>query len=123
MAQTLFALALIFHGVGHVMGFLASWTSIPQGFTDKAWVFSHGITIKSHIGRAFGLLWLAAMACSIGAGIALILDTNGWDILAVWGAVFSLVVMLPWWNTITSGARNWGSLFNLVILLVAFQNF
>lgn len=123
MTQMVFAVALMAHGVGHVMGFLATWTSLPQEFTVKSWVMSQSIGLKSPIARLFGLLWLAAMFLSIQAGIGLLMNVNWWASVALLAAGLSLLVMGAWWQTITPSSRTWATLFNLLILVVAFQSF
>ena len=60
-------LALLGHGAGHVMGFLAAWTKLPMGFVDQPWVFGGDIMIQTAIGRVFGLVWLVALVGFIGA--------------------------------------------------------
>ncbi|MCL4875467.1 MAG: hypothetical protein KJ064_02360 [Anaerolineae bacterium] len=122
MVSDLFGLAVLFHGLGHIMGFLAAWTDVPQGFNENPWIISHHITIKSPLGRVFGLLWLAALVLWLGAGLGHIAGEAWWDALAVSAAAMSMTAILPWWNTITPGARWGATLFNLLVLIIVFQN-
>jgi cytochrome c biogenesis protein CcdA len=96
---------LLAHGIGHIIGLLESWTSIPAGFTNQPWILSDTVTIESAVGRVFGLLWLAAMIAFLGAGIGLFTHQEWWRIMTVGAAVISLVAILPWWNTVTPEAR------------------
>jgi hypothetical protein len=109
---------LLAHGVGHIIGFLEAWTGVPAGFTNQPWVLSDSVTIESALGRAFGLLWLVAMIGFVGAGIGLFTHQEWWRVMTTAAAVISLVAILPWWNTVTPGAR-WGAILVDLILLVA----
>lgn len=111
------ALALLGHGVGHSLGFLAAWTELPMGFRDHSWVFGGDVKIETGIGRGFGILWLAALAGFIGAALGLLLRQQWWGGLAVAASVLSLLAILPWWNTVTPGPRFWALLVDVVVLL------
>jgi hypothetical protein len=115
MLRTLVALVLIMHGLAHAMGFLESWTRINVGFRDAPWVLG-GATVESAVGKAFGLLWLVAMAGWVGAGLGLLLHQEWWVPLAIASAVVSLVTILPWWNTVVDGARFGGTLVDAGML-------
>ena len=97
-------LALLAHGIGHVMGFLAAWTKLPMGFVDRSWVLGGDVKIQTAIGRAFGLIWLVALVGFIGAGLGLLLRQEWWSALATAGSVISIVAIVPWWNTATPSA-------------------
>lgn len=110
-------IVLLAHGIGHIMGFLAAWTTVPMGFTDRPWLFSDTITVESAVGRAFGLLWLVAMIAFLGAAFGLIGHQVWWRPLLIAAAVISLAAILPWWNTVTAGPRFGAVLVDLVILI------
>ncbi len=74
---------LLGHGIGHVMGFLASWTKLPIGFTKSPWIFSGDIHIQSSVGKAFGILWLIALGAFIAAAIGLFGELSWWTNVAV----------------------------------------
>jgi hypothetical protein len=111
----LFGAALIGHGLGHIMGFLAAWTRIPMAFTDAPWLFSKGVTVASKTGRIWGLLWLLVLATTVASGVAVMAFADWWRPLAVASAVASLVVIVPWWRA-AKPARN-AVLFDIVVLL------
>ncbi len=108
--------AFILHGLAHVSGFMASWTRNSSGFSDKPWVLSTGVTLQSGTGHIFGLLWLVAAICSVGAGIGLATQQAWWPILAVFQAIVSLIVIVPWWNTVVAGAKA-GAAFDVIVLI------
>ena len=110
-------LVLLGHGAGHVMGFLAAWTKLPMGFADRPWVFGGDVKIQTAVGRAFGLVWLIALAGFIGAGVGLLLQREWWSTLAIASSVISIVAIVPWWNTITPSARFWPILVDVAVLV------
>lgn len=111
------AVVIIAHGIGHVMGFLAAWTDVPMGFTDSPWVLSQDVSVQGPVGRAFGLLWLVALIGFAGAGLGLLAGQDWWRWLAVAASVVSIVVILPWWNTVNPSARTWALLVDLIVLV------
>lgn len=115
MWNILLAIPLLMHGLAHISGLLASWTSLDVGYADNPWLFSQGVYLQSLTGRIFGLLWLAAMIGLVGSALGLVFRQEWWRALAVASAVLSLVVILPWWNTVPPGAKI-GAIFNLLVL-------
>ena len=109
-------LVLLAHGVGHVMGFLAAWTKLPMGFVDRPWVFGGDVKIQTAIGRVFGLVWLVALVGFVGAGIGLLFQREWWSTLAIASSVVSILVIVPWWNTVTPSARLWPLLVDVLVL-------
>jgi hypothetical protein len=108
--------AFILHGLAHLSGFVAAFTSRDTGFSPNSWLFSPNVTIHSAIGKLFGLLWLVAAVALAGSGLALLLGWAVWPWLPIAGAVLSLLVIVPWWNTVPPGAKA-GAVFDLLILL------
>jgi hypothetical protein len=51
----------------------------------------------------------------VGAGLGLVFNKEWWPLLAVASSVISLVVILPWWNTVPPGAM-FGAFFDLLLL-------
>jgi hypothetical protein len=96
MLRIIVALVLIAHGLGHSMGVLAAWTTIPSGLTNRPWLFSNGVLLDSAVGRVFGLLWLAALVVTTAGGVGLLLHQDWWRVVAVAGAALSLVAIVPW---------------------------
>ena len=105
-------LVLVAHGIGHIMGFMAAWTSVPMGFADRPWLLSDSVTIESAVGRVFGLLWLVALAAFL-VGIYGLVGHQEWARTLL----ISLVAILPWWNTVTAGARVGATLVDVVVLV------
>jgi cytochrome c biogenesis protein CcdA len=114
----LIIIILLAHGVGHILGFLQSWTSVSAGFANQPWVLSDGVTFDSAVGRMFGLLWLTAMGAFLGAVFGLLGHQDWWRTLAIIAAFISLVAILPWWNTVTGGVRIGAVLADILIIAV-----
>src|SRR5690242_751745 len=96
MVRIIVALVLIAHGLGHSMGVLAAWTTIPSGLTNRPWLFSTGVLMDSTMGRVWSVLWLAALLVTTAGGVGLLLHQDWWRTVAVAGAILSLVAIAPW---------------------------
>jgi uncharacterized membrane protein YphA (DoxX/SURF4 family) len=119
MLRYLLALVLIMHGIGHVMGFTAAWApNIEVGFTGVPSILWSEATVESTVGKVFGLRWLVALVASVGAGLSLLFGYEWWRALAIASAFISLAAIVPWLNTVPSGARFGALLVDLLILLV-----
>jgi hypothetical protein len=115
MWKYLFAFLLIMHGLAHIAGPLGFWSSGPQAFAEKPWIFSRGLTPGSTTGRAFGVLWIVAIAGLAGAGVGLLTGQGWWPTLALVAAAISLAAIVPWVRVVPPGA--WaGACLDLVIL-------
>lgn len=109
--------AVFMHGVGHIMGLLGAWTNVPVGTNDRPWLLGGGVTLRSPIGKVFGLIWLAALLLFVASVIGVLTGQAWWPTTAIIGAVVSLVGILPFWRSVAPGARYGGVLFDLVILV------
>ena len=116
MIRWLIVIAMLMHGVGHMVFFLEAFAGSPMGFADAPWLLPGAFTVTSAVGKAFALLWLLAMLGFLAAAIGLLTRRSWWPALAVASAVISLAVLLPWWNTITPSSRVWVLLADLVII-------
>ncbi len=116
----LVSLVFLGHGIGHITGFLTAWTKIPVGFNDQPWIFSRGVTIKSPIGKLFGLVWLAAGVAFIFSAYLLYTRQVAWAGTAITASILSFIAIIPWWNTVVPGAKYGGNLANLVTLIGLF---
>jgi hypothetical protein len=111
------AITLLGHGIGHVMGFLASWTKVPMGFTESPWIFSGDIFVQSTVGKVFGILWLIVMGIFVAAAIGLFTEQSWWTTIAIIASFLSLVAIIPWWNTFTPGSKLAAVLVDVVVIV------
>ena len=113
----LIAVPLIAHGLAHLSGVFAPWSSGGQSFADTAWLFSNGVTFHSMFSRVYSLVWLAATAGLVLAGVEVILRQRNWVPVAIVGCLLSLAAILPWWKAVPPGAKV-GVAFDLVVLVL-----
>lgn len=117
MWRIILAIPLMAHGLAHLSGFIAAWTTADVGFSTS-WIFlSSELSLHSSVGKLFGLLWLAATATLVAAGAGVLWQRSWGAPLALVAALISLAVILPWWNTVPPGAKL-GALFDLLVLMV-----
>jgi hypothetical protein len=110
------AFALLMHGLAHFSGFFAAWAKADVGYKANPWLFSKNVTLKSPLGKVFGLLWPVAALALVAGGVGLALGQGWWPGAALIGAAVSLFVILPWLRSVPPGA--WaGTLFDALILL------
>ncbi len=57
------------------------------------------------------------MVILVAAGLGLLTGQPWWCPAAIAGAVLSLIIIVPWWNTVAPGARYGGTAFNLLVLI------
>jgi hypothetical protein len=117
MLRIIIALILLAYGVGHVMGMLGAWTSIPSGLSSGHWLLSSTVTIDSALGRAFSLLWLLAMIGTVSAALGLLFQQAWWQPLAVASAILSLVAIGPWLNVMPVGSAIGAVLVDVIVLV------
>jgi hypothetical protein len=118
MLRLILGLVLIAHGLGHSMGFLASWTTVPSGLTTGHWLLSSDITMNSTVGRVFGLIWTLALVSTVGAGVGLLLEQDWWQQVAVASAILSLFAILPWLNLMPFFSAMGAVLIDVMVLVL-----
>jgi hypothetical protein len=118
MLRWIVALVLIGHGLGHSIGVLASWTSIPSGLTGGHWLLSDNVTMDSTVGRVFGILWLVTLVGTTASGIGLLANQEWWQPLAVASSVLSLIAIVPWLNTMPTMSAIGAVAVDLAVLIV-----
>ena len=95
MLRYIVATILLAHGIGHIMPFMAAWTSQKAGFSSASWVFSGGMSVGSPVGQAFGLLGLVALLGFLAGALGLVAQQPWWPMATVAAAAVSLVTILP----------------------------
>jgi hypothetical protein len=116
----LLAVPLVVHGAAHLSGLIAPFTRRDVGFAERPWIFAHGVTPHSAIGRAFGLVWLVAAVTLVISGLGLLLGQVWWAVAALAAATLSLAAIVVWWRAVPAGAKA-GAVFDLLVLLAALQ--
>ena len=118
------AIILIGHGIGHIMGFVGTWTNwqpfTEPSFNHEPWIFSDGVFIQSVLGKIFGIFWLLAMIGFFAAAVGLIANQSWWSSIVIIASILSLLAVIPWWNTFTPGIMSKVSAVVVdIIILVA----
>lgn len=108
---------LMAHGLAHLSGFLAAWTSADLDFSTRSMLLSSEISLYSTVGKLFGLLWLLAAALLASSGVGLLWQRSWGAPLALAAALISLAVIIPWWNIVPPGAKV-GAAFDLLVIVV-----
>ena len=112
----LLAFITFMHGLAHISGAVAAWTKADVGYPKQPWVFSKGVLLNSPIGKVFGVLWLVAAVALAASGFGMAFGRAWWPGTAVLGSAASLIVILPWLQSVPPGA--WaGAAFDALILL------
>ena len=115
MLRFVIAIPMLAHGLAHLSGVLASWTSTVEGFRDEPWLFFSATRLSDPLGRVFGLFWLAAMAVLVASGLGVVLRQPWWPTMALIGTALSLAAIVPWWRAVPLGAKL-GAAFDLILL-------
>ncbi len=110
------AIPLILHGLANLGGVAAFLLGANNGFNDRPWLFSAGITRRSAAARLFGLVWLLSTIALVASGAGLILGQAWWWAMAIAGSALSLLAIAPWWNTVVPGAR-FAAIFDIAMLV------
>ena len=87
---------LALHGIGHVIWFLAAWTRVRTGFGEGRWILPGDVTIRSPLGKLWGLVALLVMLLFVAAALALLSGSLTWRSLANTGVILSLGIVAPW---------------------------
>jgi hypothetical protein len=94
--QVLIVLLLCSLAVMHVIWFLAAWTRVRTGFGEGRWILPGDVTIRSPLGKLWGLVALLVMLLFVAAALALLSGSLTWRSLANTGVILSLGVVAPW---------------------------
>ena len=70
--RILVVIFLAMHGIGHVIWFLAAWTPLRSGFGQERWVLPGDVTIRSPLGKLWGIVALVVMLLFVAAAVALL---------------------------------------------------
>ncbi len=113
------AIVLLAHGIGHLMPFMAAWTSqiSKVGFSDAPWIFSVDMGVGSPIGHVFGLLGLAALIGFVAGALGLLTHQAWWPTVTAIAAVISIVTIVPWINTWPTGSMIGALLVDVAVLV------
>jgi hypothetical protein len=87
---------LAMHGLGHGLWFMASWTKLRSGFGDGAWALPGEVTIRSALGRIWGLGALVVTMLFLVGALGLLVGDPRWVRPTNLAILISLGVVSPW---------------------------
>ncbi len=109
------AAAVVAHGLIHLMGFLASWEITEvEGLTGSPSLLLDELALDHPAVRAFGLLWLVAVAGFAASAIGLMSHARWTRLLLATSAAISMVVCVIWWSEAWIGAVISGAVYLVV---------
>ena len=94
--RILVVIFLAMHGIGHIIWFLGAWTPLRLGFKEGPWILPGNVTIRSPLGKAWGLLALLPLLLFVTAAVALLSQQPSWRPAASIGVIISFVAVVPW---------------------------
>jgi hypothetical protein len=114
----LVAVALLVHGLSHIIWFLVAWTPHKLGVEDGPWILPGEVTLTSVVGHIIGLIALLAMVSLVLAGIALLMQEEWWRGAARWGYILSFIVVLPWYPRIPRRIGLQAIIINIMLMFL-----
>jgi hypothetical protein len=101
MLQTIAAVALIMHGIGHVMGVFPVFNlwSI-EGQSSRSWLLTDFIGKRASDLLSVAL-WLTAMVGFIAAGLGMLgwlIPATWWQPLAITSSIISIFTIVLYWS-------------------------
>jgi hypothetical protein len=109
---------LTMHGIGHLVWFLAAWTPIRAGVGEGSWGLPGDVTIRSPLGKVWGVLALLAVLLFVASALALLSGALAWRGLAYLGIAASFVSVGPWRSVSPGSTWLMAILANLVLLFL-----
>jgi hypothetical protein len=101
------SLAIVFHGIIHMVGFMKEWKLGPIGiFSGKTIVQFSESTL-----RFVGLVWLLACFVLLASAVTYYMDKDWYWIAATTGLIVSQTLIVLYWRD-----AKWGTLLNVILL-------
>jgi hypothetical protein len=116
LLRILIVVFLFMHATGHIIWFLAAWTQVTVGFKDGTWILPGDVTIRSPIGKLWGLAALVAMLLLAVGALGLAFDELWWARITNLGVWLSLVVVAPWWRQAPGSAGRTAIIADIVLM-------
>ena len=113
-----FLVAWTMHGLGHVAGMLAPTLPQASGFrTNTPWVLPGDTLVTGPVGQLWAIIWIAALLLICASSYGLWAGDAWWRLAALFGALASLVAILPWARTVPPGALI-GAAFDIGVIVM-----
>ena len=116
--RILVVIVLAVHGIGHSIWFLAAWTRFSAGVKDGPWMPPGNVTIRSPLGKVWGILALIVLSYLVAAAITLVSLEAAWRQLAYVGVLLSFVTVVPWLRQSPRSTGTNALIANLALMFV-----
>jgi hypothetical protein len=87
---------LAMHGIGHLIWFVGSWSGLIRDTGSGAWSLPGAVTLRSPIGRLWGVIALATTVVFVVAALLLLSGSTAWRTWTLLGVILSFVAVAPW---------------------------
>jgi hypothetical protein len=105
MVRWIFMIAWGMHGVGHIAGVTTPFLQKSGGFkVEVPWVLPGNVVVTSWVGKLWVLPWAAALVLTVASVYGLYTGAEWWRQAALFGAIASIVAIVPWARTVPPGA-------------------
>jgi hypothetical protein len=115
MVRTLIALALLAHGIGHVLfagNSWGTWRTEPS----RAGLFTKVLHVGQDVEGVMGLIWLVPMIGFMAVAWGLYVQAAWWQQAALISAGTSTILMLLWWGSLNESSAMLALLFDLAVI-------
>jgi hypothetical protein len=118
LARYLITIALLAHGVGHLLFLANSWGYWKGGEEGRSWLFSGTLGAGQTVEGIFGLLWLAPLIGFVTVSWGYLGHQGWWSQLALISAAISLAMIVLWWGSLVTGSAFFALAFDLAVIVV-----
>lgn len=118
MAHLIFALALLAHGIGHVLFVANAWGYWTVG-AGRGALLAQALHLGQPVERLLGLLWLLPLAGFTLGAWAFYTQAAGWPLWLLVSAALSAALIVAGWGSINVSSALFALLFNLIVVAVA----
>ena len=118
MLRYLIAIALVAHGVGHVLFLANSWGYWRGNEEGSSWLFSEVLGAGQAVEGIVGLLWLVPLVGFVAVTWGYLTHQGWWPQLVLASAAISLVMIVLWWGSLVTGSAFFALVFDLVVIVV-----
>ena len=117
LVRYLITVALLLHGVGHVLFLMNSW-GLSRTDAGRSWLFSGVLGAGQTVEGIFGLMWLVPLIGFVAVTWGYFTQGGWWPPLALAFAALSLAMIVLFWGGINTSNAFFALVFDLVVIAV-----
>jgi hypothetical protein len=114
MLRSLFSIAMIMHGIGHVL-FLANGWGYWRTPETRSALFASMLHLAPGVEGVAGVLWIVPLTGFLITGWGFAVDAYWWPMTGFIVALVSTLMIILWWNGINASSAWFALLFNLIV--------